>query len=125
MVSPLLNVITRQPFLLPEAVNSNVSCPRFKGDRGKHMFRSSGRLCLLGVAASAVFLLARLRPEAQAPPSPVPAGGEQMDEEFAAFVKENTTKPEFLSPLVDHLPKKAGVPTPKDILGHYIGAPKR
>jgi len=34
------------------------------------------------------------------------------DPEFAAFVKKATTKPEFLSPLVDHLPKKAGVPAP-------------
>src|SRR5690606_11080419 len=33
--------------------------------------------------------------------------------------------PEFLSPLVDHLPKKDGVPTPKDILGYYIGEPKK
>jgi hypothetical protein len=89
------------------------------------MFRHCGRLCVSTLAAFAVFLLAGLNPEAQAPPSPRPAGGEQVDEEFAAFVKENTTKPEFLSPLVDHLPKKAGVPTPKDILGHHIGAPKR
>ena len=34
------------------------------------------------------------------------------DSDFAAFVKKATTKPEFLSPLVDHLPKKAGVPSP-------------
>ena len=27
--------------------------------------------------------------------------------------QEWTTKPEFMSPLVDHLPKKAGVPTPE------------
>ena len=30
-----------------------------------------------------------------------------------------------MSPLVDHLPKVAGVPTPKDVLGYYIGAPKK
>jgi hypothetical protein len=30
-----------------------------------------------------------------------------------------------LSPLVDHLPKKVGVPTPKDILGYHIGEPKK
>jgi hypothetical protein len=47
------------------------------------------------------------------------------DGEFSALVKEWTTKPEFLSPVVDHLPKKAGVPTPKEILGYYIGAPKK
>jgi hypothetical protein len=47
------------------------------------------------------------------------------DPEFAKVVREWTTKPEFLSPLVDHLPKKAGVPTPKEILGYYIGEPKK
>src|SRR6266851_5068915 len=48
-----------------------------------------------------------------------------MDEEFAKLVKEWTTKPEFMSPLVDHLPKSNGVPSPKDVLGYYIGAPKK
>src|SRR6266404_6036219 len=48
-----------------------------------------------------------------------------MDEEFAKLVKEWTTKPEFMSPLVDHLPKSNGVPSPKDMLGYYIGAPKK
>ena len=47
------------------------------------------------------------------------------DPEFAAFVKKATTKPEFLSPLVDHLPKKPGVPAPKDILGYHIGTEKK
>jgi len=50
---------------------------------------------------------------------------QQQDEEFARLVKEWTTRPEFLSPLVDHLPKVAGVPSPKDVLGHHIGAPKK
>jgi hypothetical protein len=49
---------------------------------------------------------------------------DQRDEEFARLVKEWTTKPEFSTPLVDHLPRKPGVPTPKDILGYHIGAPK-
>ena len=30
-----------------------------------------------------------------------------------------------MSPLVDHLPKAAGVPSPKDVLGYYAGAPKK
>src|SRR5262249_16428696 len=46
------------------------------------------------------------------------------DQDFAQAVKDWTTRPEFTSPLVDHLPKMAGVPSPKDILGHHIGAPK-
>jgi hypothetical protein len=48
-----------------------------------------------------------------------------QDEEFARLVREWTTKPEFLSPLVDHLPKAAGVPTTKDVLGYYVGMPKK
>src|SRR5579863_4888974 len=48
-----------------------------------------------------------------------------QDEEYAKLVKQWTTKPEFMSPLVDHLPKVAGVPTTKDILGYYSGAPKK
>jgi hypothetical protein len=47
------------------------------------------------------------------------------DPDFARSVKEWTTRPEFISPLVDHLPKVAGIPSPKDILGHHIGAPKK
>jgi len=48
-----------------------------------------------------------------------------QDEEFARSVKEWTTSPQFMSPLVDHLPKAAGIPSPKDVLGYYIGAPKK
>ena len=49
----------------------------------------------------------------------------EMDPDYAAAVKSWTTKPEFMSPLVDHLPKSATVPSPKDVLGYYIGAPKK
>ena len=48
-----------------------------------------------------------------------------QDEEYARLVKEWTTSPQFMSPLVDHLPKAPGVPSPKDLLGYYIGAPKK
>jgi hypothetical protein len=48
-----------------------------------------------------------------------------QDEEYARLVKEWTTKAEFMSPLVDHLPKSATVPTTKDVLGYYSGAPKK
>src|SRR5688500_4043793 len=46
-----------------------------------------------------------------------------QDEDFAKAVKEWTTQPYFISPLVDHLPKVAGIPMPKDVLGYHIGAP--
>jgi hypothetical protein len=68
-------------------------------------------LALLGCGVS-VTALAQAKPQAQ-------------DEEYARLVKEWTTQPEFMSPLVDHLPKAAGVPTPKDVLGYYAGAPKK
>src|SRR5262245_14316097 len=47
------------------------------------------------------------------------------DPDFARAVKGWTTRPEFMSPLVDHLPKVAGIPSPKDVLGHHIGEPKK
>src|SRR6202789_1459443 len=47
------------------------------------------------------------------------------DPDYAASVKEWTTRHEFMSPLVDHLPKSSTVPSPKDVLGYYIGAPKK
>src|SRR5579871_6823797 len=50
---------------------------------------------------------------------------QQMDDDFAKSVKEWTTRPEFISPLVDHLPKSTGVPSPHDVLGYHIGAPKK
>lgn len=53
------------------------------------------------------------------------SAAQQQDPEFAKLVKEWTTRPEFMSPLVDHLPRAAGVPAPKDILGYHIGSPKK
>ena len=52
------------------------------------------------------------------------APAQQMDSDFAKSVKEWTTRPEFTSPLVDHLPLSATVPSPKQVLGHHVGAPK-
>jgi hypothetical protein len=51
--------------------------------------------------------------------------GQAQDASFAEAVREWTTKPEFLSPLVDHLPVAPGVPMPKDVLGYHIGKPKQ
>jgi hypothetical protein len=47
------------------------------------------------------------------------------DPDFARAVREWTTRPEFMSPLVDHLPKIARIPSPKDVLGHHIGEPRK
>ncbi len=45
--------------------------------------------------------------------------------DYARLVKEWTTRPEFMSPVVDHLPKSASIPTTRDILGYYVGEPKK
>ena len=47
------------------------------------------------------------------------------DPDFARAVREWTTRPEFMSPLVDHLPKIARIPSPKDVFGHHIGEPRK
>lgn len=55
-----------------------------------------------------------------------PASAEQaQDAEFGRLVREWTTRPEFLSPLVDHLPLASGVPSPKQVLGYHIGTPRK
>jgi hypothetical protein len=46
-----------------------------------------------------------------------------QDADFAKSVKEWTTQPYFISPLVDHLPVVKGIPSPKAVLGYHIGAP--
>ncbi len=48
-----------------------------------------------------------------------------QDEEFAKLYKEWTGEPKYGSPLIDHLPLVNGIPTPKDVLGYYIGAPQK
>jgi hypothetical protein len=52
-------------------------------------------------------------------------GTQLQDEEFAQRVREWTTQPYFMSPLVDHLPKVDGIPSPKDLLGYHVGAPAK
>ena len=74
---------------------------------------------LLRVCAAGA-LLGLLAPEAPAQTG----AGQPLDADFAEQVREWTTRPEFLSPLVDHLPAGGAVPSPKDVLGHHAGAPR-
>ena len=46
-----------------------------------------------------------------------------VDEDYTRKIKEYTTEPFFLSPLVDYLPASKSVPTPKVVLGDVAGAP--
>ena len=48
-----------------------------------------------------------------------------QDEDFAKAYTEWTGEANYGSPLVDHLPKVAGIPSPKDVLGYHIGAPRK
>jgi hypothetical protein len=81
--------------------------------------------CLLAGAALAIVSgAAGLSAQAPKASRSVPAQT-GTDEEFARLVREWTTRPEFLSPLVDHLPKASGVPSPRDVLGYHIGQPKK
>src|ERR1700739_17274 len=50
---------------------------------------------------------------------------QSQDADYARLVKEWTTRSESRPPLVDHLPKASGVRSPKDVLGYYVGAPKK
>src|SRR5262249_50721136 len=47
---------------------------------------------------------------------------QKQDPEFVSFYKMWT---HHGSPLVDHLPVVPGVPTPKQLLGYYVGAPAK
>jgi zinc carboxypeptidase len=62
---------------------------------------------------------------AQSPVSKQVRASAGDDPDFSRAVKEWTTRPDFISPLVDHLPKVSGVPSPKDVLGHHIGEPRK
>ena len=83
------------------------------------------RLPLAAAAAAVVLTLLGSITGAQQTVLDTRDPAQPQDEEFARLVKEWTTAPHFSSPLVDHLPKVAGVPTPRDVLGHHVGAPAR
>jgi Zinc carboxypeptidase len=69
-------------------------------------------LCALALAAQGN---AQVRP-GRDPNQPV-------DEEYTRKIREYTTQPYFLSPLVDYLPASRTVPTPKEVIGDIAGAP--
>jgi hypothetical protein len=59
------------------------------------------------------------------PPSATRPGrdpNQPIDEEYTRKIREYTTEPFFLSPLVDYLPASSTVPTPKAVLGDIAGA---
>ena len=47
-----------------------------------------------------------------------------QDSTFARAYADWTVNPKHGSPLVDHLPIVPGIPTPRDVLGYHVGAPR-
>ncbi|HKS42004.1 MAG TPA: M14 family zinc carboxypeptidase, partial [Blastocatellia bacterium] len=72
---------------------------------------------------SSVALLFTLAPVSVAQKSAARAPDQPVDEEYTKKIREYTTEPFFLSPLVDYLPASKTVPTPKAVLGDVAGAP--
>ena len=66
--------------------------------------------------ATSAGVLAQANKYARDPKQPV-------DETYTKKIKEYTTEPFFLSPLVDYLPASKTVPTPTAVLGDIAGAP--
>ena len=84
-------------------------------------------LTLCFIAGSVAFVFGQAAQRGQAGQAGQARGGnisQPLDADFAERVSEWTTRPEFLSPLVDHLPAVDGVPSPIDVLGHHVGAPR-
>jgi len=50
---------------------------------------------------------------------------QRQDPSYAKSYREWLPNPRLGSPLVDHLPLVDGIPTPKDVLGYHVGAPKK
>ncbi|MEO8451827.1 MAG: M14 family zinc carboxypeptidase [Gemmatimonadota bacterium] len=51
--------------------------------------------------------------------------GQPIDEAYTKKIREYTTEPFFLSPLVDYLPASSTVPTPVKVLGDIAGSPNK
>ncbi len=82
------------------------------------------RVLMLAVAAGALAISVAL-PQAQQTSADARDARQLQDEAFAKLYKEWTGDARYGSPLVDHLPIVKGVPTPKDVLGYYVGAPRK
>jgi hypothetical protein len=49
---------------------------------------------------------------------------QKQDPTYEQSVREWLANPRHSSPLVDHLPLASGIPTPRDVLGYHVGAPR-
>ena len=81
--------------------------------------RASTRLFAVCLLALAVVVT-----RAQQPATDTRDWNQPQDEAFARLYTEWTGDAKYGSPLVDHLPIVKGVPTPNDVIGHHVGAPR-
>ena len=58
--------------------------------------------------------------ESQSPQTPQP-----IDAQYTSQIRQYTTEPYLITPLVDHLPSSATVPSPDKVLGYIIGTPNK
>jgi hypothetical protein len=86
--------------------------------------RHRTRRVLLPAVAAGVLAVSVALLQAQPPTTDARDPKQPQDEGFARLYKEWTGDLRYGSPLVDHLPIVKGVPTPKDVLGYYVGAPR-
>jgi hypothetical protein len=83
------------------------------------MRRSLATLALLASAAATA--KAQFTDPASQRPGRNP--NQPIDQAYTDKIKKYTTEKFFLSPLVDYMPAKPGVPTPEAVLGDIAGAP--
>ena len=89
------------------------------------MIRPPARVLRRAISAAALSLIAVSSAFSQAMVNETRDPNQKQDEEFARLYKTWTGEANYGSPLVDHLPRVAGIPTPKEVLGYYIGAPAK
>src|SRR3954471_2780284 len=95
------------------------------------MTRYSRALCILLFLTSTPLAAQNATTQQGASPAELAAArpgrdpGQAIDEEYTRKIREYTTEPFFLSPLVDYLPASKTVPTPKAVLGDIAGAPTK
>ena len=102
---------------IPTTTDSEKSQCTVVPTRGDHPRRP------LAVLLAAISPGAALAQGDAANPKPGRDPSQPIDEAYTKKIKEYTTEPFFLSPLVDYLPASKTVPTPKAMLGDIAGAP--
>jgi 8-oxo-dGTP pyrophosphatase MutT (NUDIX family) len=80
--------------------------------------RSALYLVLVGTASAGALSAQAIGPDTRDP-------AQKQDSSFARSYREWLPNLRLGSPLVDHLPLVDGIPTPRDILGYHVGAPRK